>query len=94
MPSLQYCFTFGLDGSGWGLKTHIIVRGSSHHIFYDGEKKKFVSLLADMEKKGREHIDIVWKFFENCGNFKLLKIIHFYGGTTTLYCNNFLLIFK
>ena len=53
---------------------------------------KSASLLVDMEK-GREHIDIVWKFFENCGNFELLKVIHFYGGTTTLYCNNFLLIF-
>ena len=60
--------------------------------FYDGGKK-FVSLLADMEK-GREHIDMCGKFFENCGNFELLKVIHFYGGTTTLYCNNFLLIFK
>ena len=61
--------------------------------FYDGgKKKKFVSLLVDMEK-GREHIDIVWKIFDNCGNFELLKVIHFYGGTTTLYCNNFLLIF-
>ena len=29
--------------------------------FYDGGKK-FVSLLADMEK-GRKHIDIVWKIF-------------------------------
>ena len=44
-------------------------------------------------EKGREHIDIVWKIFDNCGNFELLKVIHFYGGTTTLYCNNFLLIF-
>ena len=59
--------------------------------FYDGGKK-FVSLLADMEKD-REHIDMCGKFFENCGNFELLKVIHFYGGTTTLYCNNFLLIF-
>ena len=59
--------------------------------FYDGEKK-FVFLLADMEK-GREYIGIVWKIFENCGNFELLKVIHFYGGTTTSYCNNFLLNF-
>ena len=39
-------------------------------------------------EKGREYIGIVWKIFENCGNFELLKVIHFYGGTTNLYCNN------
>ena len=32
-------------------------------------------MLADMGKD-REHIDIVWKIFESCGNFELLKVVH------------------
>ena len=60
--------------------------------FYDGEKK--ICILAGRHEKGpRIHRHCV-ENFENCGNFELLKVIHFYGGTTNLYCNNFLLIFK
>ena len=48
--SLQQCFTFELDGSGWGLKTLIIVSGSSHHISMMVKKK--VCIFAGRHGKG------------------------------------------
>ena len=56
-------------------------------------EQSFSSLLADMEKAADTQT-LCGNFLRIVEIFKLLKVIHFYGGITTLYCNNFLLIFK
>ena len=58
-----------------GLKTLNHGKKFKTSYFYDSGTKFL--FLAGRHGKSRGHTDIVWKFFENCGNFKLLKVIHF-----------------
>ena len=56
-------------------------------------EQSLFSLLADMEEAADTQT-LCGNFLRIVEIFELLKVIHFYGGITTLYCNNFLLIFK